>query len=300
MHRARRRVASHQLPGESLLAFVRAHAARVQSTLPKAAHFHSFRQRGTPVTGFRPTRDRKMRPLIAALLAARAAAVPSTPPPASANAAALRRDLARAVADGDASFAVAPGSYVFSNESLYLTDARDLAIDAYGATFVFYYGFGFQLQNCVNVTVRGLVFDAEPPNYAQGVVTSVGSGNSSVVATFDASFLEPDTTLYPFSSPSGVYGAKVSFWDASTRTVLPPNDFLAGATAKVGDGWSVPLKTPRALEVGQLVVVWPRAGYTWMCANCTDCAAVDVTIYAGGNMVARGAGNTEAGSRRRR
>ena len=103
----------------------------------------------------------------------------------------------------------------------YLTNARDLVIDAYGATFVFYYGFGLQLQNSVNVTVRGLTFDADPPNYAQGVVTSVAADNASVVATFDGAFLEPDTTRYPFSDPDGVYGAKVSFWEPSTRTVLP-------------------------------------------------------------------------------
>ena len=41
---------------------------------------------------------------------------------------------------------------------------------------------------------------------------------------------------------------------------------------------------PKDAVPGQLVTVWPRAGITYECLNCSACATEDVTIHAGGNM----------------
>lgn len=172
-----------------------------------------------------------MRSLAVALLLRCAAAVPSVPPPVSANALALQRTLTAAAAASAAvqpqpgnvtSLNLAPGTYVFSNTSLTVAGARNLAITAHGVTLVFYFGFGLQLISCANLSIRGLTIDADPPNYAQGVLTGWedtsdgGGGGTSAVAvgtvalvSFDSAFLLPDTDAQPFSHPGGLAGAKV-------------------------------------------------------------------------------------------
>ena len=149
-------------------------------------------------------------------------AVPSVPPPVSANALELQHTLsAAATASGTAgtSVTIAPGTYVFSNTSLAVTGAANLDIAAHGVTLVFYYGFGLQLTSCTNVSLRGLTFDADPPNYAQGVLTGWNRGSSgdraalaaavAATVTFDEAFLLPDMSVQPFSQPGGLAGAKV-------------------------------------------------------------------------------------------
>ena len=98
-------------------------------------------------------------------------AVPSVAPPVAAKAEALRRVINTAASLGQGEFKVPPGVYVFSNTSLTLS-AHHINLHASGATFVFYYGFGFACQPCYNASVHSLVLDSGPPNYAQGSVTS--------------------------------------------------------------------------------------------------------------------------------
>ena len=118
------------------------------------------------------------------LLAPRATtAVPSVPPPISANAVSLQLQLNDAAKISiPSTLTIAPGVYVFSNTSATVTGATDLNIDAHGVTFVFYYGFGLDITNCHNVSVRGLTLDSDPPNYAQGVLTKLESVTSLFVA----------------------------------------------------------------------------------------------------------------------
>ena len=231
-----------------------------------------------------------MRPTQTALLwLAVVHAVPSIPPPISANAEALRERLAAAIAAGDRTFEVKPGKYTFSNSSLQLAYARNLVVNAAGAEFVFYFGFGLDIESAQNLTVRGLTLDTEPPCYAQGVVTNVSDGSDSFSASFDERFIPPDTGVEPFSAPGGSAGAKVAFWDAPSRRMISPVNFLQGSTTHVGgDRWHIPLKFAQAagqgLEVGSLVTIFPRRGYTWRCANCSAVTAEGVTIHGGGNM----------------
>ena len=182
--------------------------------------------------------------------------VPSVPPPVSANAVALQAAINKAAnrsSSGSTTATVlinlAPVVYTFSNASLLINGARNVIIDGGGAAeLVFFYGHGISLTNCVNVTLRHLVIDSDPPNYAQGVVistnnTSGGSTNNTTAlaatatttatllqANFDPRFLSPDTSLPPFNNPGGLAGAKVTFWDPATRRVL--RDVRANFMAK--------------------------------------------------------------------
>eukprot|EP00911_Craspedida_sp_UC1_P001480 UC1_evm1s1119 len=102
--------------------------------------------------------------------------VPSVPPPVSANAVALQAAINKAAnrsSSGSTTATVlinlAPVVYTFSNASLLINGARNVIIDGGGAAeLVFFYGHGISLTNCVNVTLRHLVIDSDPPNYAQG------------------------------------------------------------------------------------------------------------------------------------
>ena len=98
--------------------------------------------------------------------------------------------------------------------SLVIANARNLVVDATGATFVFYFGFGVLLNNCHNVTLRGVTLDSDPPNFAQGALTHDAgqpvATATSFTAQFDDAFLAPNLQLPPFNHPGGLSGAKVS------------------------------------------------------------------------------------------
>ena len=101
-----------------------------------------------------------------------------------------------------------------------ITNASDLVIETLGVTFVFYYGYGVDISNCRNLTVRGLTLDYNPVNYAQGTVVTVTNA-TSVATSFDDAFLPLDTTTEPFNNQGGTTGAKVRFWYPSSKKVLP-------------------------------------------------------------------------------
>ena len=229
-------------------------------------------------------------------LLALVAGVPSFPPPITANAVALQQTIDKATMSAvPQTLKIQAGNYIFSNTSLQIANARNLAIEAYNVTFVFYYGFGVDISQCHNLSVRGLTLDSDPPNYAQGVVRSV-TNTTTIVAEFDDRFLFPDTTTQPFSSPGGTGDAKVMFWDPHTKLTLVPGsgiNFMNSSTplGKAGAGagggsWQVLLKkTPLvAPPVGSLVTIFPRRGITWRNQNSSAVLAEDVTIHAGGNM----------------
>ena len=144
-------------------------------------------------------------------------AIPATEPPrVGANASALQARVSEAVAAGSEYLLVPPGTYVFSN-TLWSVAEKDLTIDAHGVTLVFYLGFGMSIRNSQNVTVRGLTFDADPPNYAQGTVTAVDTAAGTFEQLLADSFIMPDTSVTPFNQPGGSAGAKIMFWGSETR-----------------------------------------------------------------------------------
>lgn len=229
--------------------------------------------------------------LAVCLAASVCVAVPSVPPPTSASAMALQQTVLSAAAQqGPRSLSIAPGEYMFSNVSLIVTNATDLAIDARGVTLTFYYGFGLRFINCRNVSVRGLILDSEPPNYAQGTVTEL-INSTTFAADFDDVFIPPDPTAQPFSNAGGLAGAKVRFWDPSSRLVLPGVNvnFMRASTPfpPGGSQWRIVIAHPvltSSVPIGSLVTVIPRRGFTWDALNCSAMLADNVTVFAGGNM----------------
>ena len=236
-----------------------------------------------------------MRPLLFPLLLLSlpllALGVPSIPPPVGRSAIDLQANIPAAIAsEGVDQLTIPPGSYVFSNSSLLISSPKDLRIDAAGATLVFFYGYGVQITGAINLTVVGLVLDADPPNYAQGQVVAIDGDRAGFEATFDDEFLMPDTSLPPFSSPGGSAGCKVSLWDRATRRMLYTTNFLNSSTPGGRSPTSFKIRLKHAqqvaggLVVGNLVTLFPRKGFTWRCANCSGVVAENVTIWAGGNM----------------
>ena len=231
------------------------------------------------------------------LLAPRATtAVPSVPPPISANAVSLQLQLNDAAKISiPSTLTIVPGVYVFSNTSATVTGATDLNIDAHGVTFVFYYGFGLDITNCHNVSVRGLTLDSDPPNYAQGVLTKLesvtsanGSTTSVATAIFDDAFLTPNTSF--LCTKSGQRGSKIMFWDPATRLPLKATlNFMDGQPEQGGSAWRIHLQLPvtaaaKQAPLGSLVTLFGRRGITFQTTNSSQVLAEDVTIHAGGNM----------------
>jgi hypothetical protein len=215
--------------------------------------------------------------------------VPSVPPAFGANARALQQRLSAAAGlPNPPVLTIEAGNYVFSNNSCLITRANNLVIEAHNVTFTFYYGFGLEIVTSHNLTIRGLTLDSDPPNYAQGRTTRLINA-TSFEAMFDDQFIPPDTTIQPFSHAGGLSGAKLTFWDAQTRRVLPGVNvnFMVSSEDLGGGNWKIGLKNPVAvakIPEGSLVTTFPRRGFTWNCLNSSKVVAEDVTIHAGGNM----------------
>ena len=217
-------------------------------------------------------------------------AVPSVPSAISANALALQQKLSAAASlSNPPVLTIEPGTYVFSNMSCTISNATNLVIEAHNANFVFYFGYGLEIMNCHNITIRGLTLDSDPPNYAQGVVVSSNNTTtSSFVAKFDERFIPPDRTVQPFVNPGGLLGAKIRFWDAESKQVLESVsvNFMV-ASENLGEGaWRIGLHNPQTgqVPIGSPVTIFSRRGETWLCVNSSNVVAEDVTIHAGGNM----------------
>jgi len=205
------------------------------------------------------------------------------PPPISSNAVQLQQELDTLISSGKEQFVIPPGVYTFSNSSLILTGARNKTIIATGVTFVFYYGFGLMITGCHYVTVEGLLFDSEPPNYAQGLVTSIVN-ETSFVARFDERFIPPDTREGPFSGPK----TKVTLWDPKTKRILQKSlNFMVASTESAEGEYQITVAHPMKVfptEGVTPITVIPRRGFTWHALNSSQIVADGVTIHAGGGF----------------
>ena len=223
-------------------------------------------------------------------------AVPSIPPPISPNALQLQTNINTAISQKATHFTIPPANYIFSNLSLTITNAHDLQINAQDVTFVFFYGYGLYISDSTNLTIQGLTFDSNPPNYAQGIVTSITSP-TVFQATFDSSYIPPNTNLPPFDTAALF---KVSFYNPITKQMLHLTNYLQSSTPTVSSSslsssssslalqynYTLKVRHPQktGLKIGNLVTVIPRKGITWHCNNCSQVNAKHITIYAGGNM----------------
>jgi hypothetical protein len=200
----------------------------------------------------------------------------------------LAQSIESAVQRGATQFTIASGLYRFSNLTLVVSGARNLVVNVdAGTSFEFFLGYGVRWVDCDNVTVSGpLTLDVESANYAQGTVTAIHDADHSFSASFDPRFLVPDCTAEPFSMAGGLAGAKVAFWNASTRRMFNVgNQFMANSSSQGGKAWRVQLRArPNGASVGALVTVFPRRGETWHLLNSSRFTTHGITIHGGGNM----------------
>ena len=213
-------------------------------------------------------------------------AIPSLPTRPSTNAIILQKDI-NAMSPGQ-HLTLPPATYTFSNTSLTITNAVNITIDATDATLIFYYGYGVSITSSSNCLFLSFTLDSYPPNYAQGIVTSTSS--SSFTATFSHDFIPPDTIAKtsPFSTKSGLAGAKVAFWDNQTKYMLPlGNQFMKNSHSIDDYQYTIQLVNPlrgNIIPNNTPVTIIPRRGITWDIYNSSNITTKDVTIHAGGNM----------------
>lgn len=203
----------------------------------------------------------------------------------------LAADITRAAAAGEKRFVVPPGQYRFGPggaESLAVRGAKDFEIDATGSTF-WLYPFqrkdGILIDNCRNVTLKGLTVDYSPTPYSQGVVTEINSTEGYIAMRVEPGFSSP------LDTPSKSANAKIVHF-------TPEGDLLPSRL-----DWA---KEVKAAEDGQYRI-YPRGGWAWKyetgikpgtrialadrtmrmavnVANSEACRIQDVTIYAAPHM----------------
>lgn len=146
---------------------------------------------------------------------------------------ALQNDLNAAASRGDRLFVVPPGSYCFNSHILLLRGARDLIVDASGATFWFTYGGSLSIESCANVEWLGGVVDYDPPVYAQGYVTSTAQAGQGVwEAAFDPAYPLPDTSVGVFNYYA-TGNTKVAIFDPTTGQMRRSSDNAANAAINI-------------------------------------------------------------------
>ena len=216
-------------------------------------------------------------------------AIPSIPPQRNKNSYELETVIKNAILKNiPQTIHIEPKDYVFSNVSLQIFGAKDLHIDGNGANLIFYYGFGVNIVNSNNCTFNGFTLDSNPPNFAQGIVSSIDS--NSFIAKFSQDFIPPDvnTISSPFHNAGGLDGAKVAFWNETTKYMQPlGNQFMSNATSLGNYVFKIDLagKLRGNILTGITpVTIFPRRGYTWNIMNSSKITTENVTIHAGGNM----------------
>ncbi len=203
----------------------------------------------------------------------------------------LAADITRAAAAGEKRFVVPPGQYRFGpggTESLAIRGAKDFEIDATGSTF-WLYPFqrkdGILIDNCRNVTLKGVTVDYYPTPYSQGVVTEINGTEGYIAMRVDEGFSSP------LDTPSKSANAKIVHF-------TPEGELLPSRL-----DWA---KEVTATEDGQYRI-YPRGGWAWKydtgikpgtrvaladrtmrmavnVANSEACRIQDVTIYASPHM----------------
>ncbi len=109
----------------------------------------------------------------------------------------LVKDLGDAIARGDKTFTVKPGHYRFGSpdlKNLPIT-AKDLTINAYGATFWFNGRIGvdaFAIAECKNLAIKGATVDYDPFPYTQGEIVAIDPEAKTYDVKIDPGFPLPD------------------------------------------------------------------------------------------------------------
>ncbi len=203
------------------------------------------------------------------------------------------QDILKAICDASTAKAgrivIPPGEYLFharwSQEST-LTNITDLEIVAEGVTFWFEPPMihALLLEECRNVTVRGLSIDFTIPSWFQARVTEVDRAAKTIRATIMPGY-EPRNA----NGEAEAEGQRAfMFYDVDGKFINHRHS--PGAWQLDGDGKSIVCRDiglsgiPASLQAGDYVVASIRTGTALRSSNCAGMRFEDVNIWSSPGM----------------
>lgn len=216
-----------------------------------------------------------------ALSSAPAAPVP-TPPAAPFD---LQGFIESRLAAGERHIVVPPGRHLVTprnGEHLRLQGLRDVVIDAAGAELVCAETTrAITLQDCHNLTLRGLVVDYDPLPYTQARIVSVSPDKARLEVEVLPGFGEVVAgrgSVEIFDPVANVLRGRITYFDTEARPAGPGRAILVRSAVQAG----------RAVErVGDIAVIRrPHAPggelpHAIMASDSQDLRFEDVTLYSG-------------------
>jgi len=213
----------------------------------------------------------------------------------------LQAAVNKSIASGASMLTIAPGTYSFDSVDLMVNGARDLTIvggvDSSRPTvsdstvrLLFTCNWGVVLRSCVNVSLRGVTIDYDPPCFSQGNVTAppTTQSNNTLTYTVEEGFPVPDLVAQPrFAVPR----IKVRMWEpdghgdwkswhGSTDCSPITSRHLGGRSYEITNKkeWTI-------FPTGPLrVTLAPRLGHTLLLTNSTRCLIEGVTVHGTSDM----------------
>ncbi len=165
---------------------------------------------------------------------------------------------------------------------LIFKNARDLRIDATGVTFVFTNPAvgGMLLEDCHNVTLRGLTIQFDPLPFTQGTLVATDPEGLWYDLKLDDGYRD-DVKYFKARLAAYVY-------DPGTRLLKPGTwDMYPKKVTRAGPGvfrlhWREPKKVEEhKVSMGDLMVLKHSAGGIIFLARCSGMTVRDVTIHSG-------------------
>jgi len=233
-----------------------------------------------------------MLPLCCSALVVAAAASSAAVPTA------LQALIDAAVARGEPSLTLPPGSTYQQGAAPLLIGATDFLLDAAGARIVFAPGAGVVIERATRVEVRNLSVHYDPPSFTQGAVVATDPAAHTVDVRLDAGFATPDAAFFT------TVEIKLQFYDASTRARSRPQSgsCIVTVVGAISPGvWRVRTAPGFTcivppLAAGVLATISPRVngpdyqipggyvGGAWWVFNSTAVTTRAVALYGSGNF----------------
>ena len=226
----------------------------------------------------------------------------------------LQAAITAAVARGDASFDVSPGSYDFDAASLVIANASKFTINGAGSTLTFAPGFGVLIVDSRDVVVSSLVVAYSPTCFTQGTVVAMNA--TAIDVAVEPTWPSPNSSYFDSGE------IKLQFWDATTRRRLPSQSgscivhvvgqvpkllqeaaAVASAVSDAGtwrlapkSGFSCALAAPPPPGTPLLATISPRLnasayevpdfyrGQAWWIHASANVTTADVTLLGSGNF----------------
>jgi len=203
----------------------------------------------------------------------------------------LKEQILAAVAAGESTFTIAPGHYRFHPETLpnlHLKDLKNLTLEATGVTF-WLYPFqrhdGILLENCRNVTIRGLTIDYWPTAYTQGRIAAMDRAGGWVDFTPDPGYSTPSALK------NSMVGAKIVHFQESGDFLESRLDWTKSVAALPDEKFRIHTRgnhlfsNPAVVPGTRIALADRTQRMTFNLKDSADCHLEDITVYACPHMV---------------